>query len=170
MNGEHDAYFIDAPNGVFETTDGWFQFTVGPQPMFMRFREVIDDPVLKDEKYIDVNNRIRDYELLCNCINNWTKQYSSEELDQILADNAIAGGKLSTWEDVLNDRQLKYRDDIMQLPVKNCGTVPYAKYPAKFSNHEYIEDTPAPELGADNFAVLSALLGMTPEEVEEHTK
>ena len=43
MNGEHDAYFIDAPNGVFETTDGWFQFTVGPQPMFMWFREVIDD-------------------------------------------------------------------------------------------------------------------------------
>ena len=170
MNGEHDAYFIDAPNGVFETKDGFFQFTVGPQPMFMRFREVIDDPIVKDEKYFDVKKRIEDYELLCKCINNWTKKFTSDELDKVLADNAVAGGRVCTWQDVLTDRQLLYRDDIMHLPVENCGTVPYVKYPAKFSGHEYIEDTPAPALGADNGSVLSSLLGMTAEEIEKYTK
>lgn len=170
-NGDRDEYSIDAPNGEFQTKDGsWMVLISGPQPMFMRLREIIDDPIIKDEQYIDVENRIRDGELLCQIVRDWMKTKTCEEVDEIMAKNSITCGKIATWEDVLNDRQLKFRDDLIHLPVKGCGTVPYAKYPATFSGHEYIEDTPVPELGADNVTVLSELLGMTPEEAEEYTK
>ena len=170
MNGEHGPYLIDAPNGIFKTKDGYVQMTSGPQPMFMRLRDMLGDPMVHDEKYIDVKNRIQDHELLEAHIADWMAQRTCAEVEEIMAANGIACGKICTWQDVLHDRQLLYRDDIIQMPVENCGTVPYAAFPAHFSNHAYDTDTPAPGLGADNNAVLAELLGMSAEEIEEYTR
>lgn len=170
MNGDRGPYFIDAPSGIFKTSDGYVNITSGPQPMYMRLREVIEDPIIQDEQYIDVNNRIRDNDLLMERITEWTKVRTSDEVDAIMAENGITCGKVASWKDVLNDRQLAFRGDLIQLPVKNCGTVPYAKFPVHFSGHEYIDDVRVPELGENNIEVLTSLLGMTPEEAEEYTK
>lgn len=170
MNGDRGPYLIDSPSGTFKALDGYVAITSGPQPMFMRLREVIEDPVIQDEKYIDVKNRVRDNDLLMERLNAWTSVRTCEEIDAIMEKHGITCGKVCTWKDVLEDRQLAYRQDIIQLPVKNCGTVPYAKFPATFSAHEYITDTAAPELGADNISVLTELLGMTKEEAEEYTR
>ncbi|MBR5470914.1 MAG: CoA transferase [Oscillibacter sp.] len=168
MNGDKGEV-IDAPNGIYHAADGDVIIISGPQPMFMRLREIIPDPVIQDEQYINVKNRIRDEGLLKERIAQWAKTKGWEELVQILSDATITAGKVCTWQDVLDDRQLAYREDLIQLPVKNCGTVPYAKFPVTFSAHEYITDTAAPELGADNVSVLTNLLGMTPEEAVEYT-
>ncbi len=170
-NGDRDVYMIDAPNGKFKTKDGsWMVLISGPQPMFMRLRELVEDPVFQDEKYIQVENRIRDEKLLCDILRKWMLERTSDEVDALMAKNGITCGKIATWDDVLHDRQLAFREDLIQLPVKNCGTVPYAKYPATFSAHPYLEDKPVPELGEDNEAVLGELLGMTPEEAAAYTK
>jgi hypothetical protein len=168
IDGEY--CLIDAPNGIFKTKDGYMQLTCGPQPMFMRVRDVIEDPILQDEKYIDVNNRIKDADLLVGRITAWMAERTCAEVDELMAENSVTCGKICTWDDVLNDRQLAYREDLIQLPVKNCGTIPYAKFPAHFSGHEYITDTRVPELGENNVEVLSGLLGMAPEEIEAYTK
>jgi len=168
--GEREKYLIDAPNGIFKAKDGYMQLTCGPQPMFMRVREVIEDPIIQDEKYIDVNNRIKDADLMVSRIAAWMEERTCEEIDEIMAEHGVTCGKICTWEDVLNDRQLAYREDLIQLPVKNCGTIPYAKFPAHFSGHEYITDTPVPELGADNITILTELLGMSMEEAKEYTR
>ncbi|MBR5471216.1 MAG: CoA transferase [Oscillibacter sp.] len=170
MNGDRGPYLIDAPNGIFKTKDGYVQLTSGPQPMFMRLREIIEDPIIQDEKYIDGKNRIQDADLLVERVAVWMKEHTCAEVDEIMDTNGITCGKVCTWQDVLDDRQLAYRDDIIHLPVKNCGTVPYAKFPVHFSGHEYLEDTPVPELGENNIDILTSLLGMTPEEAEAHTK
>ncbi len=167
--GEHEKYMIDSPNGLFKTADGYVVLTGGPQPMYMRLREIIDDPIIQDEQYIDVNNRIRDDELLKERIRLWMLQRTSAEIDEIMSANDVTCGKVCTWADVLADRQLKYREDIIQLPVKNCDTIPYAKFPAHFSAHDYVTDKPAPDLGEDNVSILSDLLGMSPEEINEYT-
>lgn len=170
-NGDRDTYMIDAPNGKFKTRDGsWMVLISGPQPMFMRLRELVEDPVFQDEQYIQVENRIRDEKLLCDIIRKWMLEHTCDEVDAIMAKNGITCGKIATWDDVLHDRQLAFREDLIQLPVKNCGTVPYAKYPATFSNHAYLTDKPAPELGEDNEAILGELLGMSPEEAAAYTK
>lgn len=171
-NGDRDEYLIDAPTiNKSQTKDGvWIALVSGPQPMFMRLRELIDDPVIKEEQYFDVNNRIRDNEMLLGIIRHWVSTKTFDELDELMSKNGITFGRIATWDDVLHDRQIAFRDDLIHLPVKNCGKVPYAKHPATFSNHEYIEDTPAPELGENNFDVLSELLGMTPDEIEKYTK
>ena len=170
MNDGQDNYTIDAPNGIYKTKDGYFNITSGPQPMFTRLRQLIDDPVIRDEKYLDVKKRIQDEELLKQHITKWTEVRTNEEIDQILGENMITCGRVSTWGDLLKDRQLEHRDDLVYLPVKNCGKVPYPRFPAKFSAHPEREDKPAPDLGEDNCNVLASLLGMSPEEVEEFTK
>ena len=172
MNGERrqDLNLIDAPNGIFQGKDGgWVILYAGAQSMFLRVREIIEDPVLRDEQYLDGNARLRDCDILLERIGAWAKTKNCDEIDQMMAKVGVACGKICTWEDVLNDRQLAYREDIIQLPVKNCGTVPYAKFPASFSGREYIEDTAPPELGADNVEVLTTLLGMSAEEIAEYT-
>ena len=169
-NGDRGDYLIDSPNGIFPSKDGYVTITAGPQPMYMRIRELIDDPVIQDEQYIDVKNRIRDNELLKEHVSNWTKKYTSEQIDEILAHSGITGGKVCTWDDVLNDKQLAYREDLIHLPVKNCGRVPYAKFPGSFSAHEYIPDAAAPELGEHNEEVLTRILGFDKSEVGLYTE
>lgn len=168
--GDHEKYMIDAPSGVFKTKDGYVALTAGPQPMYMRLRELIEDPVIQDEQYIDVKNRIRDCDLLMQHISAWMATRTCAEVDELMSANSITCGKVNTWKDVLEDRQLKYRDDIIHLPVNDTDTVPYAKFPAHFSAHDYITDKPAPGLGEDNVSVLTEVLGMSPEEIEEYTK
>ena len=171
MNGDSQGTVITSPDGTFQTKDNaWVNITAGPQPMFLRLRELVDDPIIKDEQYISEANRARDCALLCERLGAWIKDRTCDEVNELMDQYGITCTKVCTWDDVLNDRQLAYREDIIQLPVKNCGTVPYAKFPAKFYGMEYIEDTPVPEVGADNLPILSELLGMTPEEVEEYTK
>jgi len=166
-----ENYFTDAPNGEYKTKDGsWVVIIAGSQPMFMRIRDIIDNPVIKAEKYLDVENRIKDDYLLRSIISDWVKEHTYEEVDEILLKAGVTCGKVSTWEDVLNDRQLLHRGDLVPLPVKNCVPVTYPAFPAIFSNHQRVDDTAAPDLGADNESVLSELLGMSAEEIEEYTK
>jgi len=170
-NGDHGEYVIDSPNGRYKAKDGkWMSIVAGSQPMFLRLREVIDDPVLRDEKYLDLKNRVHDNDIMCGAVGAWVKERASDEVDKTMSTAGIPCGKVCSWDEVLNDRQLAYREDIIQLPVKNCGTIPYAKFPAKFYGLEYIEDTQVPEFGEHNMEILSEILGMTPEEVEVYTK
>lgn len=168
MNGEQEEeYFIDAPNGVFKTKDGYVTLTAGPQPMFMRVREVVPSEIIKDEKYINVENRIKDNDLLRAEITKWTMSLTSKEVDQVFFEHGLTGGVINTWEGVLEDTHLRAREHFIDLPVKNAGTVPYSKFPAVFSGHEYKKDTPVPELGADNKSVFKEILGMSDEEIEK---
>jgi len=171
ITGSTEEAMRDAPCEFFQAKDGkWMMLVCGPQPMFLRFREVVDDPIIRDERYLDVKNRIRDNDILCDRMRPWVQERTSEEVDRIFLEAGIPCVKMATLDDVLHDRQLQYRDDIMQLPVKGVGKVPYVKFPAKFSAYQYLEDVSAPELGADNIPVFTSLLGMTPEEAEEYSK
>lgn len=170
INGPTENILIDAPNGFFLTKDDkWMMLIVGPQPMFMRLREMVDDPVLRDEQYIDVAARIRDNDMLKEHVSNWVRTKTSDELDEMMAGVGITCVKVSDWDDVLQDRQLKHRDDFIHMEIDGVGTVPFVKFPAKFSNLEYVEDSLPPELGADNMEILTGLLGMSPDEVARYT-
>lgn len=169
--GSSDFYIVDAPNGEFKTKDGsWVVIIAGSQPMFMRVREIIDNPIIKDEKYIDVKNRIADMKLLQNIISDWVHERTFEEVDEIMVKNGVTCGKINGWDDVLHDRQLAHRGDLVPSVLEHCGPIPYAKFPAFFSNHKYETDLSVPDLGEHNNEVLADLLGMTPEEAEEYTK
>lgn len=169
-NGPTKNMLIDAPNGFFLTKDGkWMMLIAGPQSMFLRLREMVEDPVIRNDKYMEIPARIRDNDILQERVSAWVKTKNSDELDQMMAEAGITCVKVSDWDDVLQDRQLLYRDDFIQMQVDGVGTVPFVKFPAQFSNLEYVEDKSAPNLGADNMSILTGLLGMSPEEVENYT-
>ena len=169
-NGPTDNMLIDAPNGFFQTKDEkWMMIIAGPQPMFLRLRELLKDPVIRDEKYKEIPNRLQDNDLLKEILSSWVKERTCDEVYEIMTTTGITCAKVADWEDVLRDRQLLYRGDIAQMPHEGGGTIPYVKFPSKFSNLEYTEDFPAPELGRDNKEILTTLLGMTEEEVEKYT-
>lgn len=163
-----DGYSVDSPNGTFRTEDGWYTIHCGPQAMFLLLARVVGDPVLLDEKYLDVNNRVRDDAFLKERLSQWFITKTNQELTQIFMEHSIPGGPVGTLTDVLNDRQLRHRNDLMDLPMKNGGTVPFVRFPAKFSGHEELQDSGAPALGKDNFSVLTEILGMTEEEAKDY--
>lgn len=163
----NSQYRCDAPNGIFKSKDGYVNMTAGPQPAFMKIRKIIPRPVLQDEKYLDVRKRCEDNDILMHEVNEWTKQYTSKELDEIFMKNDLTGGIVCTWEDVLNDEQLHARGHFTKLPVKGIGDVPFGTFPAAFSEHEYVQDQPAPELGANTREIFRDVLGMTDEEIDK---
>ena len=166
-NGPTENMLIDAPNGFFLTKDGkWMMLISGPQSMFLRLRELVDDPILRDEKYLEIPARIQDNDLLKERVSAWVRTKTSDEMDQIMAEAGITCVKVSDWDDVMKDRQLLYRNDFIHLPIDGVGTGPFVRFPAHFSNLDYVQDKAAPPLGADNLDILTGLLGMTPEEAQ----
>lgn len=170
FNGPSANMLIDSPNGFFLTKDDkWMMLIAGPQSMFLRLREIVDDPVIKDEKYLTIPARIQENELLLEHVHAWVRTKTSEEMDQLMSEAGITCVKVSGWDDVLQDKQLLHRNDLLQMEIDGIGKVPYVRFPAKFSGLEYVEDTPPPQLGADNTAILTGLLGMSPDEVARYT-
>ena len=127
----------------------------------------MDDPVLLDEKYLDVKVRVQEDAILKERLGQWFGERTNEEITTLFMEHAIPGGPVSTLTDVVNDLQLRYRNDIMDIPLKNGGTAPFVKFPAKFSNHEEQQNFGAPALGEDNLSVLTEILGMSDEEAKK---
>ena len=168
VNPGQNEYSVDSPNGTFRTKDGWYTIHCGPQAMFLLLAKLVNDPVLLDEKYLDVNVRVREDAVLKERLGLWFMERTNEEITALFMEHAIPGGPVSTLTDVLNDRQLRHRGDIADIPMKNGGTVPFVKFPAKFSGHEEQQDSGAPALGEDNLSVLTDVLGMTEEEANTY--
>ena len=110
------------PFGAFKTLDGLIVIAIGNDKMFSRFCEVIGDKKLaKDKLFIDNNLRNKNLNLLRKKIEINLKKKSKEFWITKLQKNFIPCSQINTVKDLLNNKQIKdrqmilnYNDDIVK--------------------------------------------------------
>jgi crotonobetainyl-CoA:carnitine CoA-transferase CaiB-like acyl-CoA transferase len=76
-------------------------------------------------------------------------------------------GPVNDIEQALDDEQVRHRELRIQMRHEQLGAIPGLRYPVRMSGTPVTEYAAPPQLGADTQAVLSGLLGLGPEEIED---
>lgn len=150
------------PTDTFRCKNGWFAISIGSDAQWLAFAAgagrddwgegtvYAHDPDRSMKHYFgDLDQQLRDYFLTITI----------EEADQICRNAMVPGGPCNTVKELMTDEQVAAREMLLEVDDPVCGKVKQLGKPAKFlrDNENDNEITPAPALGADTGAVLTAL-------------
>lgn len=158
------------PFGVYETADGHVAI-VAFSPDWMRgLFELMERPdILDDPRFATRGPRMKHAAELNDLIADWTRNFGSDELVQMLVARGVPCGPVRTALQVLADPRLRERGAVVELEHPSRGKVGGAGMglPIRFSNAHAAFDKPAEELGASTENVLEELLGLDADEIAD---
>ena len=173
-----EAYFNDGkisdeeqPYGFLYTKDGIVYFTAGLGNMYENLLTLVDDPFLHEERFHNVNNRIKHSDEIIEHLQEWAKDMKADELDELLSSADITSAKVLKPGDVVKSQHLWETGFFHMMPVNGIeGGVPYIGVPFKMSEHTDIEYNAAPNLGENNSDVYEDILKMDAKEIDRLKK
>lgn len=155
------------PCGGYNSKDGdeTFFLATASQKQFEALMDVIGRPDLKtDERSATSVARVENRDFVDQAINDFTSQYSRDEVLQMLDAANIPCSPVNTIPDLWNDPHFRERKEIVELDHPVLGKVPVTVTPFRPSRTPLRIATAAPDLGADSAAVLKEL-NKTDEEI-----
>lgn len=150
-----------APTNAYPTADGaWMLIAANSEPLFARLMKLIGRPELIGAPGYEGNQqRVANSATLDALIGDWTRQYPSAQLEELLTQADIPSSKVYTAEDIATDPQYRERgmvrdvsDPTFDRPVLHAGVVP------QVAGMDDSIRWAGPALGAHNQEVLSELL------------
>lgn len=166
---------IGAPWDAFSTSDNkWVMVCCVGADKFDRVFRLIgrEDIAEKYHGYDEavVEARSRDLRILNEVFASWTRGKTSQEVMGLLKENQIPCGIVKDVPELLEDSHLRARNMIIDGSHPQLGEVKTFNLPIKFCSSEVgigVGDNPIdPTLGQDTEEYLSAVLGMSFEEIE----
>jgi len=161
-----------APHQCFRCNgeDEWVNIAVENEDQWASFCDVMGKPELKgDDRFHDMESRIKNRGELDKIIEEWTSQHSHYEITEKLQKAGVpAGAVLSMKEVHLNPHLLErgFFDIIDHGP--EGGKRPIAKQmPAKFRGVDRFTPKRAPRFAEDNEYVFCELLGISKDELKK---
>ncbi len=159
-----------APHGAYRCRgeDRWCAIAVYTDEEWRSFCRVVRNPAwTNDAKFTTLLARKENEDELDRLIEEWTNNYSAEEVMSMMQMAGVAAGVVQTPEDLMeHDPQLKHRHFYWELDHPEIG-----KYRAPDSPYVLSKATcelrRGPLLGEHNEYALKELLGMSDEEVAE---
>jgi crotonobetainyl-CoA:carnitine CoA-transferase CaiB-like acyl-CoA transferase len=159
-----------APHGVYRCRgeDRWCAIAAFADEEWQSFCQVIGNPVwTKDPKFTTLPARKENEDELDRLVEEWTINYSAEEVMTMMQVAGVAAGVVETSQDLLeHDPQLKHRHFIRELDHPEVGKY-YAPGPAFALSKCPCEPSSAPLVGEHNEYVLKEVIGMSDEEISE---
>ncbi|MFC1861307.1 CaiB/BaiF CoA transferase family protein [Chloroflexota bacterium] len=159
-----------APHGAYRCRgeDRWCAIAVLTDEEWGNFCHVIGNPAwTKEPKFTTLLVRKKNEAELDCLVEEWTINYSAEEVTTIMQAAGVAAGVVETTEDLLEyDPQLKYRHFHWELDHPEMGRYrsPRSSFVLSKSPCELKR---APLLGEHNEYGLKEILGMSDEEIAE---
>ncbi len=101
---------------------------------------------------------------LDSLIAGWTKNFSAEEVTEMMQANGVPSGVVSDCQDVYHNRQLQYRQHFVQLEHPEIGRHYYEGPPFVLSKTPAEIERPSPCLGEHNEYFYTQILGMGDDE------
>ncbi len=107
------------------------------------------------------------YDELEPILNQAMKTKTSEEWLKELTEVGIPCGPINTIDKVADHPQVQHREMIVDVPHPRLGRVKMVNSPVKLSRTPATIRQSAPDLGQDTGEILSELLGMSRDEIDE---
>ena len=122
----------------------------------------------REERFSNLPKRKENEEELNHLIEQWTRQYTPEEIVNLLQRAGISAGLVQNAEDLANDPHLMARDFFVPLDHPVLGQTVSDASPIRFKDNPGIEWKASPLLGEDNRYVYRELLGFTEAEFSSY--
>ncbi len=159
-----------APSNVYRTADGhWMAIGGNGENVFRRFAQAMGRPELVEDKRFQHNRaRVAHHSELDEIVSAWVASHPLREVQAILDEAGVPAGPVMSIADIAVDPQFLARGMIAQIPDERLpgdvaampGIVPRLTETPGSIEHS------GGNLGADNAAIYTDLLGLTPGELE----
>ncbi|UCG84581.1 MAG: CoA transferase [Dehalococcoidia bacterium] len=100
----------------------------------------------------------------------WTCQHDKHEVMQLLQQAGVASAPVLPCSEIVSDPHIEHRGFCEEIVHPVTGTQRYHGFPVKFSETPVRTRMPAPTLGQHNYYILTNVLGMKEEEIEQLVK
>lgn len=168
-HGNKDPYM--APHGAYCCLGEscWKErryVTIADEKEWESFCSVLGNPEwTKDPKFTTVLSRKKNEEELDRLIEEWTKDYTPEQIMAMMQDAGVPCGILETAEDLFNDPQLKHRKHFKLLDHKEIGKMFFNAPAYQLSKTPYHIWKAGPCIGEDNEYVLREILDYSDDDI-----
>lgn len=154
------------PHSHYQTKDGrWIAVACSADNMFARLAEAMERPELAaDDQFGAKQARLAAREQVNEIVTEWVGSLTRDEVLERCKQHEVPAGPLYSIADIFDDPQYAHRESIAFADSRIGELAVPGVLPS-------LSDTPGeirwlgPELGVDTDAVLTELLGRTPEEI-----
>jgi len=151
-----------APFHILRCKDGYIYNAFSEEKEWRKFVQVMGQPDWADsELFKDYASRAEYWDALKPLIEDWTMQFSMEEIYRMSQENGAPVGAVYTAKELLTDRQMAARGFFVELEHQVCGKLTYPGVPYVSSEATGAQPTAAPVLGQDNEEIYCRRLGYT---------
>lgn len=158
-----------APSNSYPTKDGDYLIAANQDTVFKRLAEAMGRPDLaEDEKYATHSARGQYQQELDDLIAEWTRDFSSAELRDLMNEYGVPNGKIFTAPDMLENEQYAAREAIISMNHPALGEIKMQNVFPKMSETQGKVRWCGPELGQHNDEIYSGLLKIEKEKLEEY--
>lgn len=167
--GNQDA--IMAPHNCYRCKgdDKWVSIAVATDEEWNSLKKVMGNPEWAEnaEKYGGVLARWQNRKELDGQIAQWTKDFTTYEVTELLQEAGVAAMPSMNAEEILTDPHTKARELFTEVDHPALGNQVVMKPAWKFSETPARIRKPGPLLGEDNGDVFGNLLGMSEAEIKK---
>jgi CoA:oxalate CoA-transferase len=159
---------VMAPHGAYQASNGYYVIDCYSNKEWKAICQVIGKPEFaEDVRFNSGKKRAMRAQDIRTMLEHWSKTKTKEEVSDEFVSRGVAAGPVQTAEDLLNCNQLKHRNMLQTINDPIVGDLIYPGNPVKFSNIPEPVFTPAPRLGEHTNVVLSNLLGINEERLQQ---
>lgn len=165
-----NAYASIAPYDSYQAKDGQVIIACGNQKLYEKLcGEVLDMSwMITDERFLTVPLRVENNELQKKYIEEWTMQYTVDEIvEKVLAHGIPAGPIYNVKQITEDDHIANARAMFIEIDHPVIGKMKVNGSPIKLLDTMPRIHCPAPTLGQHNEAILCDMLGYTADELNE---
>ena len=163
-----NRYESTYPYDSFETRDSSVIIGAGNDKLYGKLCDLMGRPELKDDpRFLKVSDRVSNHAAMKEIIEVWTRQYTVDEMSELLNAAGIPGCPINTIDRVVADPQIAgARNMFPQVTHPVAGNMRLTGNALKFANEDTTPTVPAPTLGQDNINVYQHLLGLSADAVD----
>ena len=155
--------FLFAPSNCFPCRDGHIFIQIGNDSQWRRLAKALKKPEwLDDERLLTNASRVSHKELVNASVSLCTLEWDKQVLSDMLGAAGVPCGPVNDMAQAFAHPQVRHRQLRMEIDHPTLGTFEQVRSPFRFSETP-VQYVAPPVLGEHTHAVLSEMLGMTPD-------
>jgi len=165
-NGARDRY--SAPANNYLCKDGrYVHLNAGNDMMFPRFCKVAGlDHLLQDERFSAHAARMQNVQVIEAIVGGWAAQHDADDVVELLAKADVPCGKVTTIGEMVENPQLRHREQIVAIDHPTIGKLPMHGVTLRFSDTASAIRVPPPSIGQHTDEVLAEWLDLPAERID----
>ncbi len=168
-----NAYASIAPYDSYQAKDGQVIIACGNQKLYEKLcNEVLHMPwMITDQRFLTVSLRVRNNEIQKKYIEEWTLQYTVDEIVKKALDKGIPAGPIYNVKQITEDKHIAIeREMFIEVEHPVIGKMMVNGNPIKLMDTMPRINYPAPTLGQHTHEILSDILNYTEKQISELEK